>query len=64
MTFRPGQAILIRTAYDKWIEAVALGDVEPTHHGRRKIHNFPIVPVKVTTRGPAIPWPAEDVKPR
>lgn len=49
-----GSAIRVQDASDVWHEAIAVSGVEPGH-------KFKVVWVKFTTRGDAIPWPAESV---
>ncbi len=61
--FRPGDPTEIRTAFDVWRPATAHSDTEPTHRDGKKIHDFPVVWVKVPGRQEALPWPAEDVRP-
>lgn len=49
---QPGESIEIRTAFGAWVEAVATSGVEGTHRHGKKIHDFPVIWVKVTTKGP------------
>ncbi len=60
-TFKAGQKVRVRTAFDGWTDAVTLSGVEGTHADGRKIHDFPVVWVD-TSGHSHIPWPIEDVR--
>lgn len=61
-TIQPGSSLLVHNAMGEWLEAIAVTAPEGTHSHGKRIHDFPIVWVKFTTRGPAFPWPLEDVR--
>ena len=63
MDVKAGSAVLVRTAGDEWLPAVAMSAVEGTHRNGRKIHDFPVVWVTTDPSDVAVPWPVEDVRP-
>lgn len=59
---KSGDAVLVQSYDGGWHEAVATSPVEPTHRGLRKVHDFPVVWVKIGNDGDSIPWPAQYVE--
>ena len=57
-----GEAVRVRTADDEWLDAVATSRPEGTHVGGRKVHDFPVVWVRVAGVHQSIPWPLTDVE--
>lgn len=57
-----GDLIEVRDAHDNWLPAAATSGVEGTHRDGRKVHDFPVVWVRVFGTDTPIPWPAEDVR--
>ena len=62
---RPGTPVSVLTAFGDWRDAIATSALEPTHMGGKKVHNFPVIWIRLATQtneeGP-IPWPAESVR--
>ena len=61
--FEYGDPVEVRDARGNWIAAVARSGVEPTHRGRVKIHDFPVIWVALPGVAEPMPWPATDVRP-
>lgn len=61
---RPGDALLVRTAYDEWLPATASSAVEGIWKDGRKVHDFPVVLVQFDGAAGSVPWPLEDVRRR
>jgi hypothetical protein len=62
---RAGDEVRCRNAYGHWLPGVAASDLEGTHRGGRRVHDFPVYMVVFDHRsedGP-LPWPAEEVEP-
>ncbi|MDV7193307.1 hypothetical protein [Mycolicibacterium fortuitum] len=55
-----GTAVEVRTATGEWIEAVADSAIEGTHDGRRRIHDFPVIWIRINDA--RLPWPVPDVR--
>jgi hypothetical protein len=64
MNIAAGSAIEVRTVGDEWLPAIAMSGVEGTYRDGRKIHDFPVIWVTTDPSDVAVPWPAEDVRPR
>jgi hypothetical protein len=41
---------------------MAISEVEPTHIDGRKIHDFPVIWVRLAVGGQRLPWPVESVR--
>ena len=56
--------VQVLTAFGEWRDAVAVTEIEPTHMGGKKVHNFPVIWVEFPDLMGRTPWPAEDVRER
>lgn len=70
---RKGEPVEVRDAWGEWHRAVTVSDVEGTHIGGRKVHDFPVVWVVMLNKRTAealyrresprrIPWPVDAVR--
>ena len=59
--FHDGQPVRVTDVAGVEHDGVARSDIEGTHDGHRKIHDFPVVWVEIDNRG-RIPWPAQYVR--
>jgi len=59
-----GKAVRVRTADDEWLDAVAASRPEGTHRDGRKVHDFPVVWVRIMGVDQPMPWPLTDVEAR
>ena len=57
-----GDAVRVRTADDEWLHAVTTSRPEGTHMDGRKVHDFPVVWVRLMGVDQQIPWPLTDVE--
>lgn len=62
-TIEAGAEVRVRDASGNWHAAVATSGVEPTWRNGRKLHDFPVVWVRIGD-GEPVPWPVEDVERR
>lgn len=58
----PGMRVLVRDAFDEWHPAVADSHLEGTHQGRKRVHDFPVIWIKMFGTAERLPWPAKDVR--
>ena len=57
-----GESVRVRTAEDEWLDAVTTTTPEGTHIDGRKVHDFPVVWVRLMGVDQQIPWPLTDVE--
>lgn len=57
-----GDALRIRDANDEWLDAVAVGTPEGQWVDGCKVHDFPVVKVRVMGVDQDVPWPLSDVE--
>lgn len=59
-----GEYVRVRTASDQWLDAVTTSRPEGTHLGARKVHDFPVVWVRIMGVDQQMPWPLADTEVR
>lgn len=57
-----GSALRVRDASGDWLDAVAVSVPEGEYVDGRKVHDFPVVWVRVMGVDQTIPWPLTDVE--
>lgn len=62
---QPGASLVATTATGEERECIAASGYEGIYHGssRRKVHDFPVIWVRFTTKGDRLPWPVESLRP-
>lgn len=61
---KTGDLLIATTATGEERECLAASGYEGTHHGgNRKVHDFPVIWVRFTTKGDRLPWPVESLRP-
>jgi len=57
-----GESVRVRTASGEWLDAVTTSRPEGAHVGGRKVHDFPVVWVRVMGVDQPMPWPLADAE--
>lgn len=67
MSIQPGDRIIALNARGEWCKGFAVSGVEPTHvrapNGTlARVHDFPVIWVRLRRDADPMPWPVEDVR--
>ena len=57
-----GEAVRVRTASGEWLDAVTGSLPEGQYMDGRKVHDFPVVWVRIMGVDQPMPWPLTDVQ--